>query len=164
MPEAFKSLKIYLSWSKESQDDKLAIQFKKHLSILENQGMIKVWDEVEAGFEVSAEEARRIKDSDIILLLISVDFFNDEDCIDDLKQAIERYQDEEDHAFVIPVMLRTTYMESTILTKLKMLPSEKYPVVHKHWENPDEAFTRVVDEIMKLVKYATARRKHQKLL
>ena len=154
MPEAEQTLKLYVSWAKESQDDKLAMQLKKHLAMLERRKLIDIWEEIEAGIEVDAEEIRRINNSDIILLLISVDFFNDKNCIEDLQLALKRFEAEEEMAYVIPVLLRTTYMESTVLTKLKLLPSEKYPVVHKHWENIDEAFTRVVDEIMKVVKYA----------
>lgn len=154
MPEAQKTLKLYISWAKNSQDDKLVQQLKKHLSLLERQKAVSIWGEIEAGLEVDKEEVRRIKESDIVMLLISVDFFNDKNCIEDLQQALERYEKEDDQVFVIPVMLRTTFLESTTLTKLKLLPSDKYPVVHKHWENTDEAFTRVVDEVMKVVKYA----------
>ena len=154
MPELEKTLKLYISWAKESQDDKLALQLKKHLAMLERRKLIAVWDEIEAGLDVNEEETRRIMDSDIILLLISVDFFNDENCIEDLKLALDRHEKEDQNAFVIPVMLRTTYMETTVLTKLKMLPSEKYPVVHKHWENADDAFLKVVNEIVRVVKFA----------
>lgn len=158
MPEAQKTLKLYISWAKSSQDDKLATQLKKHLAMLERRQLISIWDEIEAGVEVDQEEVRRIKQSDIIMLLISVDFFNDKNCIEDLQLALKRYEEEYDAAFVIPVMLRTTFMESTTLTKLKLLPSDKYPVVHKHWENTDEAFTRVVDEVMKVVKYSNRKK------
>jgi TIR domain-containing protein len=158
MPKVEQALKLYVSWAKESQDDQLAMQLKKHLAMLERRKLIDIWGEIEAGLEVDKEEVKRINASDIILLLISVDFFNDKNCIEDLQLALKRYEQEEESAFVIPVLLRTTYMESTVLTKLKLLPSEKYPVVHKHWENIDEAFTRVVDEIMKVVKYATRKK------
>lgn len=145
------ALKLYISWAKESQDDKLAAQLKKHLSILQQQKMIKVWDEIGAGMLVEEETSSQIQQSDLILLLLSVDFFNDKACIEDLTRAIERHQKEEDAAFVIPVLLRTTLMGSAALTKLKMLPSDKYPVTHRHWENIDEAFTKVVSEIKKVV-------------
>ncbi|MFT5166427.1 MAG: hypothetical protein ACI8P3_001658 [Saprospiraceae bacterium] len=158
MPEVQDALKLYVSWAKESQDDNLAMQLKKHLVMLERRKLIDIWGEIEAGLEVDKEEIRRINQSDIILLLISVDFFNDKNCLEDLQLALKRYEQEEENAFVIPVLLRTTYMESTVLTKLKLLPSEKYPVVHKHWANIDEAFTRVVDEIMKVVKYANRKK------
>ena len=154
MPEVKQKLKLYTSWAKDSQDDKLAMQLRKHLTMLERRNLIEIWEEIEAGLEVNEEEIRRINDSDIILLLISVDFFNDKNCLEDLQLALSRYDQEEEAAFVIPVMLRTTYMESTVLTKLKILPSEKYPVVHNHWVNVDEAFTKVIDEVMKVVKYA----------
>jgi hypothetical protein len=145
------ALNLYISWAKESQDDTLASQLKKHLAILERQRMIKVWKEVGAGLTVEEETSKQIQGSAIILLLLSVDFFNDKACIDDLTQAIELHQKDENAAFVIPVLLRTTLMGSTALTKLKMLPSDKYPVTHRHWENIDEAFTKVVSEIKKVV-------------
>lgn len=147
-----KPLKVYISWSRTSQDDKLAFQLQKHLTLLERRGLIDIWDEIVAGINVDKEEERRIEQSDIILLLISVDFFNDEECIEDLKMALKRYEEGES-IFVIPVMLRNTFLESTVLSKLKIQPSEKYPVVHKHWENVDEAFMRVIDEVVKVVKF-----------
>ncbi len=157
MPEVSKTLKMYISWAKKQPDDKLARQLKKHLSMLEQRELIEVWDEVEAGMVVDAEEAKRINASDIILLLISVDFFADENCREDLRLALKRHE-EEDSVFVIPVMLRSTFMGSTVLTKLKILPSEKFPIVHEHWANIDVAYTKVVNEVMKVVKYVNRRK------
>jgi len=79
MPESEKTLKLYISWAKESQDDKLATQLKKHLAMLERRKLIAVWDEIEAGFDVNKEETRRIIDV--------ADDLSGNDRVDEIKNA-----------------------------------------------------------------------------
>jgi len=82
--------------------------------------------------------------SDIVLLLVSIDFINSVYCYDvELEIAMARH--EKTQAAVIPVILRECLWQSAPFGKLKAVPKDGQAVVS--WNNNDEAFTDVVKNI-----------------
>src|SRR5690348_13562222 len=88
------------------KDQALMLQLKNHLSILQRQGLISLWSDVQinrgAAWKEEINEHRH--KTSVILLLVSTDFLATEYCYSsELKQAIER--SEQGDTSVIPVVL-----------------------------------------------------------
>jgi hypothetical protein len=66
-----------------------------------------------------------------------------------MTRALERHEAGEAH--VIPIILRPVSWEGAPFSKLQILPRENIPILSKHWENRDEAWTHVVQELRKVI-------------
>src|SRR5205085_12328398 len=96
-------LKIFLSYAHE--DEKLKKELEKHLSLLKRQTLIDVWHDrdISAGMEWEQENRKYLKEADIILLLVSPDFINSDNCYTvEMQEALERHKQGE--VRVIPVI------------------------------------------------------------
>ena len=78
MPEQSKAIKLFIAYADSKEDEALKEQLEKHLYFLKNQGLIQTWDQkkILAGDEIEAHTEKHLHESQIILLLVSVDFFN----------------------------------------------------------------------------------------
>src|SRR4051794_34065702 len=97
-------LKVFISHSRE--DEELRAELVDHLMSLERQGLIKCWfySDISAGTEWKQEIERYLKQSDIILLLISPSYIASEyHYSTEMKLALDRHKVSE--ARVIPVIL-----------------------------------------------------------
>ncbi len=152
-----------MAYADSKTDEDLKVQLEKHLFFLRRQGMIETWDQMKlvGGDEVEKEITHQLEEAQIILLLVSVDFFNSPNFEKIREIALRRYADENKPAHVIPVMLRKVYWELSAFAKFKVLPSEKYPVKDRYWQDADEALTIVVNEIMRVVQLLQANKTEQ---
>ena len=103
-PEPPGPLNVFISYAHE--DDGLCRQFVKHLSQLQREGVQGWYDRrLTGGTEWAGEIDAHLNTADIILLLISPDFLASTYCYDlEMKRAMERH--DQDHARVVPVILR----------------------------------------------------------
>jgi hypothetical protein len=136
-----KALSAFISYSHE--DEKLKLELDKHLNPLRRQNLIETWHDgkILAGEEWSKTISEKMKDADIILLLISIDFINSYYCYEvELEEALELHDAKK--ARVIPVILRTCLWNHTPFAKLQALPKEAKAVAA--WTGGwDEALTNV---------------------
>ncbi|MEH1901332.1 MAG: SUMF1/EgtB/PvdO family nonheme iron enzyme [Nostoc sp.] len=138
------SLKVFCSYS--HADEPLKIELAKHLSILEQQGVILTWHDrkIPPGREWDEQINENLNTADIILLLVSSDFISSKYCWGvEVTRAIERHEAGE--ACVIPIILRKVSWQSTPFAKLQALPKNAQPV--KSWNDQDDAFTNVAEGI-----------------
>lgn len=131
------------------EDVSLHEQLEKHLSSLKRQGLICLWsvDKTLAGADRNVELERNFNAAQIILLLLSADFFASEHCNDIMMRALQRQK--EDHIRVIPILLRTVDWENSPVSRLQTLPSNRHFATQ--WVNSDEAFSHIAKEIRKIV-------------
>jgi hypothetical protein len=137
-------IEIFISYS--HKDDKLREDLVKHLSPLQNEGLIKSWHDrkITAGEEWAGQIDDHLMTSDIILLLVSKEFMSSKYCYDiELRQAMARH--EASTACVIPVILQPVYWRLGKFSKLQALPLDGKPIVT--WGNSDDAFLNVVEGI-----------------
>ncbi|MBV9615330.1 MAG: tetratricopeptide repeat protein [Ktedonobacteraceae bacterium] len=87
----------------------------------------------------------RLNQADLIILLISVDFFASKQY--EMQRALALKDAEK--AYVVPVLLRPTNWNVTPLSQYRPLPSDGRPV--SRWPNSDAAFTDIVQEIHKII-------------
>jgi hypothetical protein len=135
---------IFFSYS--HRDDVLRNQLETHLAMLKRQGVISTWHDrrLVAGDNVDDGIANELNRADIILLLVSPDFFASEYCYGvEVTRALERHASGE--ARVIPVILRPCEWHVAPFGKLLAAPTDGRPVTK--WPDPDDAFLDITKAI-----------------
>src|SRR5207245_1163523 len=80
------------------QDERLVSQLKNHLSMLEHNGLIALWDygSISPGTEWGQEIDKHLDEAQIILLFISASFLASKYCYrEEMQRAIERHERKE---------------------------------------------------------------------
>lgn len=142
-------IKIFFSYS--HVDEKMRNELEKHLVMLKRQGVISTWHDrkITAGSELDSEIDENLKDADIILLLVSVDFLSSDYCYDiEMKQALGMHNNNK--AIVIPVILRSCDWNDAPFGKLMALPTDAKSV--STWGDKDEAFLNIARGIKETAK------------
>lgn len=131
------------------QDTLLQQELENHLSLLKRRGFISLWsvDKIIAGNDPTVEIERHLNIAHIILLLISADFFADELCNEIMMRSLQI--DGEEHARVIPIILRPVDWETSPISTLQVLPTNGKPVTT--WSNHDDVFLHIVKAVRKIV-------------
>jgi hypothetical protein len=116
-------LQVFLSYS--HQDEWLKVELEQHLAGLKRSGAIDVWHdrEITAGQIFSDEIATRLRESHIIILLVSSAFVNSDYCVDkEYLTAKDMHQRGE--AIVIPVIVRECDWDVHGLREFQALPTD----------------------------------------
>jgi hypothetical protein len=152
------SIKLFFSYS--HKDEVFREDLANHLRILTREGVITSWYDrkIRAGDEWDHQIHAQLKTADIILLLISADFFASDYCMDiEVTTALQRHADEE--ARVIPVIVRATDWKRAPFGKLQALPTHGKPITS--WSNRDEAFLDVAQGIREVAETLRTQRKQK---
>ncbi len=154
VPKITLPLSVFISYAPVPKDEALRQELEAHLSLLKKLGLITTWHHRKAlaGSNVQQDLAEHLETATLILLLISADFLNNEECYQEMETALERSK--AGNALVIPIILRKVHLESTAFKHLLCLPRDGRPV--RSWEDLDEAFTIIIAEIRETIeKYPT---------
>jgi len=129
------------------RDEKLRDELCRHLKLLERTGLIQGWHDrnIVAGHDWSAEIDSHLYTSDLILLLLSSDFFASDYCAEiETPIALERHK--ANSARAIPVLLRPVVWRLSALSALQALPRDGKPVIE--WTSTDSAFVSVCEGLV----------------
>ncbi len=138
------SVKLFISYSHTDEDYKN--ELLEHLSPLKREGLIDSWHdrEIKAGQEWNNEIDLNLKDSDIILFLISSSFINSDYCHDkEVKSATELHISGK--AQLVPIFIRACKWQKLSFSKFQGFPTDARPI--SSWTDKDEAWLNVVDNI-----------------
>jgi len=142
------AIEVFYSYAEE--DEKLAKELQKQLTILKRLGVINEWHpgKVVPNEEPGEQVIKHLNAARIILLLVSPDFmFSEQHGNVEVKLAMERSKA---GAVVIPVNLRhIDFWEATPFGKLLAIPRNGTSVTE--WGNRDAAFAEVAKEIRRAV-------------
>ena len=141
--------KVFISYSKT--DKAYLEQLKKHLELLQRQGLLEIWDDMElAAGEVWDETIKKeLGTADIIILLVSSDLIATDYIWNvEMKKALERH--ERGEVTVIPVIIRPCDWEDAPFAHLNALPEKGKPI--SMWTNHDEAWVYVIKKIRQAAK------------
>jgi len=133
------------------QDERMVHQLKNHLSSLEHNRLIAVWDygNISPGAEWEQEINKHLDEAQMILLLISASFLGSNYYYKiEMQEVIKRHERKE--ARVIPVILRPVHWEEPPLDKLQPLP-DRYKTI-TDWSPRDEGYKKVAVGIANVVK------------
>ena len=145
--------RTFISFS--HHDTELCKKLIAHLSTLvHDEGLIKLWwDRDLRDGEWDPEIMNQLDAADVILLLVSAEYIDSENCRKEYVRAMERYEalkkGADDTAIVVPVWLRDCDYGKAKFGKLNSLPAGNRSI--DKWPNQDEAFRRVADELRDIV-------------
>ena len=124
-------------------------QWEAHLRPLEQAGHLAVWSErhLLAGASRQEQIDEHLEQANLLVLLLSADFFTDDDCIALMEQAIHHYQN--NSLRVLPLLLRPVAWQESPLKGFACLPSNGIPITQ--WSNQDEAWQVCVQGIKRLL-------------
>jgi hypothetical protein len=139
---------IFISYS--HADELLKEELLKHMAPLAHLNLVQTWHDRKmiAGDHIDAEISRELRNSNLILLLISADFLNSEYCYHvEMEEAVKRHNRGE--VKIIPVILRHCYWKETPFGKLVAARKDAKPV--SDYRSRDEAFLEVIMAIRKRI-------------
>ncbi len=131
-------------------DDAHRRDLELHLSPLRRQGLVQIWSEnyLAPGEERRPEIERRLRDAQMILLLVTSRFFGSDSCWNhQMPIALERHTDQA--ATVFPVIVQPCDWRSAPFAQLKPLPLGGRPVTK--WNDQNAAWNDVVSRIRQKV-------------
>ena len=145
-------IEVFLSYAHE--DEELAQQFKKHLSILQLQGLITWYDlnMTPPGVDWREDIKLHLDSAQIILILVSPDFLASNYSWEVMERALARHRTKT--ARVTPIILRPTFWKNTPLGKLRSLPRDGNAMTT--WKSFDLSFLDVARGIREAVEDAAA--------
>src|SRR5260370_20011219 len=147
------SLRVVLSYA--HRDEKLREELNKHLSTLRRSATIKSWDDrkILPGSDFGAEIDLKLREAEIILLLVSSDFMNSDYCYcREMRLALRRHARRQ--ARVIPIIMRPVDWLKTPIGGLLALPKDGKPVTT--WHRRDEALLDITKGIRKVAEELTS--------
>jgi hypothetical protein len=142
-PVAGNPLRVFVAYS--HADKALKDDLLKHLKPLERMEILKHWhdQEIKLGEKWEESISAKLGESDIFLVLVSIDFINSEYCYaTEMKRALELAESEK--MTIIPIVLRDCVWKYTPLQKFQAPIGAK---AVDSWVSRDEAFTKIVEEI-----------------
>jgi tetratricopeptide (TPR) repeat protein len=148
--ETQRARKVLIISINAPEDKELRRMLDRHMRILQRSELIEWWSEedVPAGSDTKRALSQRLNEADIILLLISVDFLNSDDCYHvEMMPALARHNAHE--ALVIPILLRPTVWKGLPLANLQWLP--RFAKAVTLWRSKDEAFSHIVESIREIL-------------
>ncbi len=152
-------LNLFVSYSHQDKDR--CAELGKYLAQLQDAGLIEPWTDgqILAGDNWDDEIRNNLRQADIILLLISIDFLLSEYIKEELAVARERHAKGE--AVIVPVVLRTCRWkgEHYALGQYQALPRGGKPIYGtKDQHQIEEALDQVVEGIEKTAEQILQRR------
>ena len=146
------SAPVHVFYSYSHRDEGFRNELDTHLKLLERQGLIQSWNDrrISAGDEWKGQVDENLERADIILLLVSPDFFASNYCYDiEMERALARHHAGE--ARLIPVIVRDVHWHSAPFGVLQPLPKDgkavnTWPCKDTAWRNVAEGIEEVVRE------------------
>lgn len=139
---------IFIAYS--HKDESLKDELLKHLAPLRRSKLITDWHDRKllAGQKLDSEIDKKLKNSNIILLLISADFIDSDYCYEkEMRQAMKQEADGLSH--VVPVILRHCVWDKTPFGKLLACPKDGRPITD--FEDRDKGFADVAMSLRTLI-------------
>lgn len=142
------SLKTFIIYSHE--DLKYRKGLEKYLNHLVRLKKINLWSdkEIKPGEVWNEVIQKNLDEAELILMLISVDFYNSE-YIHNIELERARIRRERGDAILVPIIVRTCPSSYDLIQDFQALPSNLKPI--DHWDIIDDAYSHVADEIEVLI-------------
>src|SRR5450755_687675 len=139
LPQQWLSSTFTIFCAASPADETLLVHWETFLlPLVEHAHLVSVWSErhLSAGESIEQERLSHLDQADLILLLLSPDFFASQSCLQVMQRALQRQHDKT--ARVIPLLLRPVDWQTTELGSLVPWPTNGIPVVQ--WNSQEEAW------------------------
>lgn len=141
-------LKVFISYS--HKDKQMKEKLILHLSAMIRQKYIMLWYDnmILPGKEIDEEILKKMRSSQIVLLLLSADYLASEYCYDiEMHEALMLRSQKKME--VIPILLRPVDLKGTLVDGLMTLPEDRQAITL--FQDEDEAYKNVTDGIRRVV-------------
>lgn len=142
--------KIFISYC--HKDRAFLAGLSSHMIGLIRSGLIAKWTDykIKPGDHLDGSIQEALNNSDIVLLLVSVDFLNSEYCIAKEFQEARNRQLKCDCPRIIPIIVRSCdWLSIEELKDLKALPIDGKPI--KSYTDPDKAYLEIIHGIRNII-------------
>ena len=142
--------KIKLFYSYSHEDERTREDIQKHLAILKTEGLICEWYDrkLQSGKVFRGEIDKQLESSDLILLLLSPDFFLSSECRREMEIAFG--VKEKHNAVVVPVIVRPcAWRDDKRLSEILAIPRDGKAI--SQWSDKDEALLNIYENIKGIV-------------
>lgn len=144
---------VFISYSQQDRSFRDALL--THLHVLQHRGLITAWHDGELTPGAAWRDVidDKLRDADIIIILVSADFLASRFCQEvELAAALERWERRE--VIVVPVIVRDCDWQASALATFQALPTGARPV--RQWADPDDAWACVARQLRAMVETAAA--------
>ena len=141
---------VFISYS--YKDEELFKQFEKYLTVLTQNGKIRIWHgrKIPPGDEWKKVIDDHIKSADLVLLLVSVDFLVSDYCINvEFESALKRQAIGATR--IIPIILHPCPWPDTLISRFEVLPKDGEPIARSNSTDTAKAFLSVTNSIRELI-------------
>ncbi len=157
-------MNIFIAFAKEDRDvrDKLLRQ----MNLVKDRLGWNIWSakEIKAGERWDDEIKQRLMGSEVVILLLSTDFFNSPYIVEtELPKIVEKHK--MGNCQIIPVIARVCHWKDTSLGEyaelgdIQALPVGEHPIVSRgHWDNDDQPYFETVQGIRDSIKSFQAKK------
>jgi WD40 repeat protein len=128
------------------EDESFYHQLKKSLNLWVRQGHVR-WLELCPGDETATTWQNHVKRADLILLLLSPDFFHDDLCYQTMHLALKERASRQ--VPVVPILVRAVNWQQSECRDLAVVPHNEQPVAS--WALQDEAYVSIAADLVRLV-------------
>jgi cellulose biosynthesis protein BcsQ len=142
------AVKVFISYSQK--DKMIKNELEEYLSVLERRREATFWsdEKIVAGMPIWGSIVKHIKDSHLFLILISKDFMNAADCLEEMEKIFKEAEKKE--ALIIPIILTPSpWTEIDFLASRQALPLDGKPLSQQ--EDQETAFADIVKQIEKSI-------------
>jgi hypothetical protein len=113
-------------------------ELQKYLSLWQREGYIQ-WLEISAGSDVEYTMQAHLRQAQLILLLVSPDFFAQDHCYRAMQFSLEERARRQ--VPVVPILVRASAWKGSVCGGLRALPGNEQPIAE--WAHPEQAYEEV---------------------
>ncbi len=141
--------KITVYFLSAPEDENITKAIDKHLSNIRFNTNLPV--EINGDYKIEAGAAinqyrQKLFEADIVLVFVSVDLLNNDECYERLKKVISNHNSQK--TTLLPILARNCMWKATPFANLPLLPKNQQPLNNKQfWNSEDDALTEVVKDI-----------------
>lgn len=151
-------IKTFICYAHEDHDTVEGL--KKHLIQFEKTSLLEIWSDgkILPGERWDNTIKTKLKDADLILLFMSIDFINS-DYIEktELQAALQRHK--ESQVTIIPIIVRYCNWENYLdIGQFQALPAKGHPIHSIHFQFLDEVFYEIAEGVRRTAEELQARR------
>lgn len=136
------------------EDDEMKTELLKYIGVLEQNGYIRIWHsgDILASTHIPTAFTSQLQQADIIMPLLSSDFFSQDEFYEPTEIAFERHSNPLESARLVPVVLRSCMWKDTPFKTIpNTLPDGGKPVKSWSWNPKEEAYKNVAEGLKKVV-------------
>ncbi len=149
-------LKLFIAYSHEDnrKENPYIRQFKKHITLLRDNGLIEDWydGEIFPGADYQNEIDSNFENADIVCLFVSAEFYSSENCKKEKKKAMELRRNK--GIRVIPIILSPCgWLDDKDICRILALPTDGKPV--SDFQDQNKAWQVVYSGLKRVIKKET---------